>query len=207
MSVSYPGLGACQRGIGALLRLSSDDDPQQGLHHGGFHVVGGGDFPHRVRDLTVLALVRRVLAEARSAAHPHIHHDGIHVSGDGTGECVRLQTAQTVETVRDATVGSGHMGTQALRRDTLRVLEGLGLIVAPSNTGRECRHDASGDFQRPRRVRTQRLREGPSLGVPSLGSVQVEDGDGGEQGAEVVRSGGGGEHDGMIPRSAAMSTG
>ena len=170
----------------SLFRLPPDDDPEKRLHGRGFHVPFRRDFAHRVRDGPVLALVGRVLPEPRSTAHPNIHHHGASVPGDGAGECVGLQPPQPVETVRHAAIRRSNVGAQTLRRDALRILERLGLIVAPSNAGRECGHDASGHLKVPSGDGTERVSERLGLVVPRFSSVQVEEGSGGEERTELV---------------------
>ena len=164
------------KGWGGLFRLPPDDDPQQGLKGGRGHADGrrGRDGPDGRCDGTVFRLVGGILPEARSAAHPHVHHNRLTIPRDGTGECVSLQPAQAVETLRDAPIRRDHMGPQALRRDALRVLGGLGLIVRPRHTGGECRHDASRSFEAPSGGRAERFSERTRLIVPTLGSAQVE---------------------------------
>ncbi len=84
--------------------------------------------------------------------------------------------------------------------------------MAPRHTGREGRHDRGRNFQRPiGPMAAQRLRKLPGLGVPSLGSAQVEEGsrckvadegfDG--RGADGFVTIGGGGHAPMIPRPPA----
>lgn len=107
-----------------LVGLPPDDDPQQRLQRGGLHAHGRRtrDGAHRVSDGPVLGGGRRILAEARRTAHPHVHHHRVGVPRDGAGERVRLRPAQSVESLDHAAVGGGDVGAQPLRRDALRVL-------------------------------------------------------------------------------------
>ena len=159
--------------------LPPHDDPQQGLQRGGGHADGArsGECADGVRDGPVLGRVGRILAKPCGAAHPHVHHHRVTVSGDGTGKRVRLGAAKAVEALPDASVGSVHVGAQTLRRDALRVLGRLRLIVRPRHTGRERGHNGRGDFHAPLGAQdAERLREVSGLGVPLLRGGVVEEG-------------------------------
>ena len=82
------------------------------------------------------------------------------------------------------------MGAEPLRRDALRVLLRLHLIVRPRDTGRECGDNAARHFEVPSGAVAERLREPGSLTVPTLGSVVVEEGSGREEGRETGGVGG-----------------
>ena len=82
------------------------------------------------------------------------------------------------------------MGSEPLRRDALRVLLRLDLIVRPSDSGRECGDNAARHFEVPSGAVAERLREPGSLTVPTLGSVVVEEGSGREEGRETGGVGG-----------------
>ena len=161
---------------GRSFRLPPDDDPQKRLQRGGCHAHGRGtrNVPNRIRDGAVLGRVRRVLPQPCGATHPHIDHHRTGVSRDGTGECIRLGAAQTLEPVHRAAIRRSDMGTQALRRDALRVLVRLRLIVRPSHAGRERGDNASRDFHIPLRTnRREGFSERVSLAVPTLGGVEI----------------------------------
>ena len=184
----------------SLLGLAANDDPQQGLHRGRVHVVGRCHFAHRVGDQPILALVGRVLAQSGSAAHPHIHHHRVLVSGDGTCECVRLGAAQSIESFGLAAIRGGDMGAQSLRHDALRVLVRLRLIVRPSDAGRECGDNGRSDFHAPLGAHDAEAgSELVGLGVPTLGGVDIEQRGGCEEGAETGGVGGGGDHGSIVP--------
>ena len=204
------------RGNQGSVRLSPDDDPEKRLHGRGIHHHSESDGADSVRDGPVLKVGRSVLqrpiglAEPRSAAHPHIDHHRVSVSRDGTGERIRLGAAKPVEALHHAPIRSGHVGAQSLRGDALRVLQGLGLIVRPSDAGRECGDHGRGSDHAPLGAdRLQRLREGTGLGVPRLRGLQIGHGSAGQQieerhdsgGADgIVTVGGAGAHAWMIPR-------
>ena len=159
--------------------LPPHDDPQQGLQRGGGHAHGtrSGECADGVRDGPVLGRVGRILAQSGSAAHPHVHHHRVTVSGDGTSKRVRLRAAKAVEALPDASVGSVHVGAESLRRDALRVLVSLRLIVRPRHTGRERGDNGRGNFRAPLRTQdAQRLREVSGLNVPLLRGGVVEEG-------------------------------
>ena len=197
------------KGWGGLFRLPPDDDPQQGLKRSRSHADGrrARDGPDGICDGTVFRLVGGILPEARSAAHPHVHHNRLTVPRDGTGERVSLQPAQAVEAFRDAAIRRDHVGPQTLRRDALRVLRRLRLIVRPRDTGRECRHDASRRFEAPPGGGAEGFSERARLIVPTLGSAQVEERSLREQrdegvdgsGADGGVAGGGGVHARIVP--------
>ena len=197
------------KGWGGLFRLPPDDDPQQGLKGGRGHAHGrrARDGPDGIRDGAIFRLVRGILPEARSAAHPHVHHDRLTVPGDGTGEGVSLEPAQAVEAFRDAPIRRDDVRAQTLRRDALRVLRRLRLIVRPRHTGREGRHDASRRFEAPSGGRAEGFSERARLIVPTLGSAQVEQRSLREQrdegvdgsGADGGVAGGGGVHACIVP--------
>ncbi len=173
----------------SLVGLASDNDPQQGLQRGGSHAHGrrSREGLDRVRDGAVLGRVRGILPQSRSAAHPHIHDDRVPVPGDGASECVRLRSAQAVEAFPDATVRSIHVGVKTLRRDALRVLGGLSLVMGPSDAGRERGDNGRSDLQRPLgTLDAQRLGKLPRIIVPCHCSVQVEERSGGEEADETL---------------------
>ena len=69
------------------------------------------------------------------------------------------------------------MGAEALRRDALRVLVRLRLIVRPCHTGRERGDNGRGHFHAPLGAQdAQRLREVSGLNVPLLRGSVVEEG-------------------------------
>jgi len=173
----------------SLVGLASDNDPQQGLQRGGSHADGGRSREglDRVRDGAVLGRVRGILPQSRSAAHPHVNDDRVPIPGDGASECVRLGSAQAVEAFPDATIRSIHVGAEAPRRDALRVLDGLRLIVRPSDAGRERGDNGRGDLQRPLgTLDAQRIGKLPRIIVPCHCSVQVEERSGGEEADETL---------------------
>ncbi len=195
----------------SLVGLASDDDPEQGLQRGGSHAHGrrSRDCPNRVRDGAVLGRVRGILPQSRSAAHPHIHDDRVPIPGDGASECVRLRSAQPVEPFPDAPIGGIHVGVKTLRRDALRVLGGLSLVMGPSDAGRERGDDGRSDLQRPfGALNTQRLGKLPRIIVPAHGCVQVKERSGGEERDEALGglgsdggvAGSGGGHARIVPR-------
>ena len=171
-----------------LVGLPSDDDPQQRLQRGGGHAHGrrGRDGPHRVSDGPVLDGGRCILAEPCGAAHPHIDHHRVIVPRDGAGERVRLRAAKPVEALDHAAVGGGDVGAQPLRRDALRVLQRLRLIVRPSDAGRECGDNGRGDLHRPLGADArERVSERVGVVVPRVGGEQVGLGGAGQQADEV----------------------
>ena len=171
-----PAWNACEWWGGRSFRLPPDDDPEKSLQRGGFHAHGrgAGDAADSVRDGAVLRLIRRILPEPCGAAHPHIDHDRVPVTRDGTGKGVRLQPVQPVESHPGAAIRRSDMGAQSLRRDALRVLVRLRLIVRPSHAGRERGDNAARDFHVPSGRGAQRISERASLIVPPLGGAQVE---------------------------------
>ena len=83
------------------------------------------------------------------------------------------------------------MRAQPLRRDALRVLQGLGLIVRPSDAGRERGDHGRGDLHGPFGANArQRISERTGLGVPRTGSSVVGFGGSAQRSDEV------GERDG-----------
>ena len=103
------------------------------------------------------------------------------------------------------------MGAKTLRGDPLRVLRRLRLIVRPSDAGRERGDNGRGDFHVPSGHRAQRVSEALRLGVPTLGSVEVEERSLGEKPDErfggavadgEVTVGGGAVHARIVPDAA-----
>ncbi len=178
---------------GGSFGLPPNDDPQQGLHRGRVHVVGRCHFADGVSNDPIFRLIRSILAKSCGTAHPHIHNHRVTVSGDGTGERIRLGATQSVESFADASVCSLHVGTQSLRRDTLRVLVRLTLIVRPRDAGRERGDNAARNFHAPIGANeAQTTGEVSGFNVPRIGGRMIEEGSGGEEGTETVRNGGGG---------------
>ncbi len=195
----------------SLVGLASDNDPQQGLQRSGGHAHDGrsGKRLDRVSDGPVLGRVRGILPQSRSAAHPHIHDDRVPVPGNGTGKRIRLGSAQAVEAFPDATVGGIHVGVKTLRRDALRVLRGLRLVMGPSDAGRERGDNGRSDLQRPLgALNAQRFGKLPSVIVPAHGGVQVKERSGSEEadeargglGSDGGVTGSGGGHARIVPR-------
>jgi len=101
------------------------------------------------------------------------------------------------------------VGAQTLRRDALRVLGGLRLVVLPSDAGRERGDNGRGHFHAPLRAQdAERFREVSGLGVPLLRGGVVEEGsrcevaDEGFDGVGAdgfVTVGAGGAHGSIVP--------
>ncbi len=200
MSLLYLMFGRKSIGSDGLIRLSPDDDPQQGLHRRRIHVVRCRDITHRLSDGAVLGLVWRVLRHPNlstasvnqpgSTAHPNIDHDRVLVSGNSPGKGISLGTAQTVKPVRHTTVGSDHVRPQTARSNALRVLERLSLVVSPSDAGAERGHNAARHFHVPLGTNhAEGSRERVSLSVPCVSSLIIETGSGCEEGEQTIRDG------------------